>query len=92
MLYDEWFDVNAIRDKRRNYDPKAQDVWLDKPQTLQVNDIEGRKSRDFYGKRIRDSEVANASSYWACGFCGLRLSKTVQTRYQTKGRNEVGTQ
>jgi formylglycine-generating enzyme required for sulfatase activity len=81
MVYDEWFDVNALRDLTRNYNPKAQNVWLDRPQTLEVNDIEGRKSRDLYGKQLRKSQSANASSTFtklSSGVQGLRLSRTLQ--------------
>ena len=93
MLYDEWFDVNADPDKRRNYDPLAQDVWLDRPHTLPVNDIQGRRARDFYGSRILDSVTAyglGVNTNVKDPSTGIRVAKTVQVLHRTDDSKEAG--
>ena len=82
MLYDEWFDVNADRDKLRNYDLLGQELWLDRPQTLPINDIEGRKTRDFYIENIAHTSIAGTGpgvfTYDSDLITGLRLARTVR--------------
>jgi formylglycine-generating enzyme required for sulfatase activity len=93
MLYDEWFDVNAERDKRRNYDPLAQDVWLDRPQTLSANDIEGRQGRDFYGSTILDSGVAHGFGFNTNDkdpSTGIRVAQTLQVHHWTNDHTGAG--
>jgi len=84
LVYDEWFDVSAARDIKRNYDPLGQQVWIDKPHTLPVDEVEGRRTRDWYNNRLADAGSAFApvgpTAMGSDGSIGFRLARTIRKR------------
>jgi len=81
-VHDEWYDVDALADLARHYDPRREIIHRDAPLAGVVKGDEGRRLRDSYAGRELASRSAAGTGDLTSNkiFNGIRVVRTIRLK------------